>query len=316
MGHGRTPSLYRSSRWARTRPTREGYLFLALTLFVGLSALNTGNNLLYLTFGMMLSVVAASGLMARNNLAGIAVDVRPPERPFALVAARFHVTVRNTKRLFSSYSLTLRLGTDTAYMVRLEPSRSAAVSVGYVFKHRGRNPLPPLVLESGFPFGFFTKRLPIEPTRGDIVVYPRLVEVDRLPPPAGVEGGAAHGAESREMGAELRSLREYTYGDNPKLIHWKVSARAGKLILKELEEEESRKVVMEFDPGSSQKTLEREISEAASMYLKLVEEGVEVDFVAPGATFTHSETMGSPWPVLTYLALFGQEPPGTRGKKL
>ena len=61
--------------WARTSPTKEGLTFIALSLFVGFAAINTGNNLLYLTFGIMMSFVAASGFLSMINLSRIEVRI-------------------------------------------------------------------------------------------------------------------------------------------------------------------------------------------------------------------------------------------------
>src|SRR6185436_19935940 len=43
--------------------TREGKYFLGITLGVGFAAINTGNNLLYLLLGMLLSLIVLSGVM-------------------------------------------------------------------------------------------------------------------------------------------------------------------------------------------------------------------------------------------------------------
>ena len=52
-------------RWIRPprrlQFTREGKYFVGITLGVGFAAINTGNNLLYLLLGMMLSLIIASG---------------------------------------------------------------------------------------------------------------------------------------------------------------------------------------------------------------------------------------------------------------
>ena len=48
--------------------TREGKYFVGITLGVGFAAINTGNNLLYLLLGMMLSLIIASGIMSEMSL--------------------------------------------------------------------------------------------------------------------------------------------------------------------------------------------------------------------------------------------------------
>ena len=64
------PSRFRLRWWSRRRPprklkfTREGKFFVGITLGVGFAAINTGNNLLYLLLGMLLSLIVLSGVMS------------------------------------------------------------------------------------------------------------------------------------------------------------------------------------------------------------------------------------------------------------
>ena len=44
-----------------------GRTFLVVTVGVGLGALNTGNNLLYLVLGMMLSLIVVSGVLSSGS---------------------------------------------------------------------------------------------------------------------------------------------------------------------------------------------------------------------------------------------------------
>jgi hypothetical protein len=76
--------------WARTRPTKVGLTFIALSLFVGYAAINTGNNLLYLAFGIMISFVVASGILSMINLSWIAVSLNRPGVLFALTPSPSH----------------------------------------------------------------------------------------------------------------------------------------------------------------------------------------------------------------------------------
>ena len=62
--------------WARTSPTREGVIFVILSFVVGFSALNTNNNLLFLIFGVMLSLVIISGVISMMNLSSIETKLK------------------------------------------------------------------------------------------------------------------------------------------------------------------------------------------------------------------------------------------------
>ena len=90
------------------RITREGWFFMGFTLAVGIAAINTGNNLMYIVLGMMLSVMVVSGVLSENALRRIRIERRMPldaraNRPFTV-----QYSLTNPKRIFPSYSLRLQ----------------------------------------------------------------------------------------------------------------------------------------------------------------------------------------------------------------
>jgi len=58
-------------------------VYLLLTLGVGLGALNTGNNLLFLLVALMLSAIVVSGVMSERCLRYLAVERLPASAAFA-----------------------------------------------------------------------------------------------------------------------------------------------------------------------------------------------------------------------------------------
>ncbi|MEY4577524.1 MAG: hypothetical protein RL701_2227, partial [Pseudomonadota bacterium] len=60
--------------WRRhLRTTREGKAFIFVTVGVGIAAFNTGNNLLFLVLGFMLSLIVLSGVMSETAIRGLRV---------------------------------------------------------------------------------------------------------------------------------------------------------------------------------------------------------------------------------------------------
>ena len=109
--------------------------------------------------------------------------------------------------------------------------------VRFVASRRGVHPLPLLVLQSTDPLGLMVRCQRFEPG-GTFVVYPRVWRVDRLPWLAGVLEAAGAAKRAREgPGEGVRGVREHRHGDSLRQIHWRTTARRGRLHVKESEQE-------------------------------------------------------------------------------
>ncbi len=101
---------------------------------------------------------------------------------------------------------------------------------------RGRYPITRSQIVIEDPFGL--ERVEVDLWRADaLLVYPRIVEVDRLFSDA---GGRTPGGRRlllhRTTGFELHSVREYEQGESLRRVHWPSTARRGELMVKELED--------------------------------------------------------------------------------
>jgi uncharacterized protein (DUF58 family) len=228
--------LYASFGW---RPTGLGWFFLLLVFVMFFAAFNTGHNLLYMIFAMM----AATGLMALAlsfvPLRGLRVTVTPPPPIPAGEPVLIPVRVDNRKRLLASYSLriepapsaTLRV-LSGGYAPRIGTRRSAEARVRVLPRRRGVLPLARIRVSTGFPFGF-ARASRWYPTDAQLVVLPRMGRCTRLPPssPAGPTGMSHRAAGPGDD--EFHAIREYRPGDNPRRIHWRSTARAQRLMVRE-----------------------------------------------------------------------------------
>lgn len=68
-----------------------------------------------------------------------------------------------------------------------------------------------------------------------VEVAPRPLAVDWLPAPAPLDGGVDPTALHHAGGDQVRSVRPYAPGDPAHLVHWPSTARAGTLVVRELE---------------------------------------------------------------------------------
>jgi uncharacterized protein (DUF58 family) len=86
--------------------TREGAVYLATTLIIGVAALNTGNNLLFIIVSAMLAAIVASGVASAVVLRGLDLDVRVPQHVFAFKPTSIRFDLKNEQAL-PSFSISV-----------------------------------------------------------------------------------------------------------------------------------------------------------------------------------------------------------------
>ncbi|MHC4861263.1 MAG: DUF58 domain-containing protein, partial [Planctomycetota bacterium] len=112
----------------------------------------------------------------------------------------------------------------------------------------------------------------------EILVLPRLGSFRADPLPGSRFSRRMTSTETvREKGQEeFRNLREYRPGDNPRLIAWRATARHGTLMVKELEDDKTKRVTVFLESRLSERSgtrerlrLERAISFTATLLSEL-----------------------------------------------
>ena len=105
----------------RIRFTRSGALFAVGALAVGLAAVNTGNNLLYLILGAMLGAILVSGWLSERTIGGLRVHRYNP-RP-ATVGTSLGLSYRDKMRYVILPQALRRvlppLGNQFVYMLKM-----------------------------------------------------------------------------------------------------------------------------------------------------------------------------------------------------
>lgn len=85
--------------------TKAGVVYVLVTLVIGIAALNTGNNLLYIVVAAMLAAILVSGVVSALVLRGLQLDVRLPEHVFAGRPVVGRIALRNAGRALPSFSI-------------------------------------------------------------------------------------------------------------------------------------------------------------------------------------------------------------------
>jgi uncharacterized protein (DUF58 family) len=226
---------------------------MSILLVIGLAAINTGNNLLYLVVATLLSLIIISGVMSESTLKKLGAR-RPGKLPvfYKFRAASIRIAVNKHGGLLPSYSFTARelpaegVETREGYCLRLTPGETKELFLEYRFTRRGLVKLPGIKLSTTFPFGLFIKGKRVK-CETEVLVYPAVMPVTEK---IAIERAATLGTNSsysRGFGAELHSLREYVGGDSARHIFWKSATGAGPLLVKEYEAEREERVLIIFD---------------------------------------------------------------------
>src|SRR5271163_2413108 len=85
--------------------TKVGIAYVVIVLVIGIAALNTGNNLLYIIVAAMLAAIMVSGFASALVLRNLELDVRLPEHVFAGRATLGRIALRNPRRWLPSFSV-------------------------------------------------------------------------------------------------------------------------------------------------------------------------------------------------------------------
>lgn len=319
-------------RRRRLRTTREGKAFIAVTIGVGIAAFNTGNNLMFLILGFMLSLIVLSGILSELVLQNITVSRRLPRQVHAGEVALIEIALRNHKPRAPSYSLEVEdLATHVpserrCYFLKVAPGVQQLAAYRRTPATRGILSLSGFRVATRYPFGIFEKWRVID-SEEQLLVYPALARQPPLPPPNAATG-ADRPRPQQGPGTEIDGLRGFRDGDNARSIHWRRSASLGRLVALERRSEASERLCLRIDSARSgppteawNAGFERAISETAAMAVEQVGRGVAVEVLTRSGRSPLADG-ASAEPVLRYLALLqatsleeadamAQPPPGS-----
>ncbi len=270
------------------RLTREGRAFLFVTIGVGLAAVNTANNLLYLVLGLLLSLLLVSGVLSDLALWKLRMQRKLPAKMFAGKRALIEMTAKNHKRWLSSISVEAvdeldGVETQPARFMRVPPGESTSATYGFEAPKRGLVELGAVRVVTRYPFGLIEKGYTVY-LPDEIVVYPKLLE-HAPPPPFQQMPGEAAPMHRTGRGSEFAgSVRYYREGDEARDIHWKRTATRGELVVRERDQDLSLFVTLfvdnlkpdDADNEAWSEQFEQSISEVATASLAYLQQGVSV----------------------------------------
>jgi uncharacterized protein (DUF58 family) len=218
---------------------------------------------------------------SRLPTAGLMVleELEPEPGPEAEPAT----TAANPARQPNARGALAKAGTFVTMVAGKEQQRATYT---IMVRRRGIYRFGDTTLETVFPLGFFHTAA-ARKCAGRVVVYPRLGEVDTTFFQE-LEHSLQFIRRAKPSRAEedFRSLREYREGDNPKWIHWRSTARTQRLLVKEFEEPQAKRVVLLIDTNLQRlgaqrfASFELTLSFAGTVARELLRRGCEVQCAA------------------------------------
>ena len=85
--------------------TRSGLIYILISVVIGIAAINTGNNLLYVIVAALLSAIVVSGVASAWVLRSLSLDVHLPEHVFAERPMLARLLLRNRSSWLPSFSI-------------------------------------------------------------------------------------------------------------------------------------------------------------------------------------------------------------------
>jgi uncharacterized protein (DUF58 family) len=165
------------------------------------------------------------------------------------------ITLQNTGRLpkffitvFDKLPVWIKdAGSSGNTILQLDPAEERSITYRLKTEKRGVYQVGPVRLSATDPFGFFTFKRSV-PGTTELVVYPSPLPLFSSVIQPGAYGwrGDADGLR-RGSGADFHGVREYQHGDELRRVHWRTTARTGKLAVAEYTQGETLDMVLAID---------------------------------------------------------------------
>ncbi len=253
-------------------------MVVIIALGLGAAAINTGNNLLYLVFSVTLAMIVLSGVLSEMDIQRLDVtvlhlpDIAAEESGFALVR------VKNRHGWLQGLALgvALEIEGDNAvaaegFVPVLGPGGSTQVAVRIQGARRGTYRVKAVQHYTTFPFSFFRKGI-VHPVQMQAMVLPRPLPM-ALDTVLGMQRGMEQPRADKGRQGDFTGVREFRQGDDPKAIHYRISARTGKTMVREFTDMGTPEITVGLSPGLKSQALEDAISRAAFLLDKLLDRG-------------------------------------------
>lgn len=274
-----------------------GLIFVGVSGFVLLAAINSSQNLLYMAFGALMGCMAVSLRVVIRNLRRLTIERVVDQHLVANEPTLITYRITNHKYFFPLFDIRITEANfkgplayvPEAYCLQVTAGRTAVTSSYITATHRGIVELQDIKLTTAFPFGFLLRFIHV-PAPATLVVYPRIGILNRKLLLHSRDQALQSALSSHARGEcdEFYGLREYRPGDSTRSIHWRRTARTGELVVKEMAASVNPQIVVTLDLREHQRLrdvdrAERAIEVAAAIIAQAATENFAIGLYLVGA---------------------------------
>ena len=281
------------------RMCREGVYYLLVLAFIVGGATARDLNLLFILAGMMVGPLLFNWRFVAQSLRQLSISRHLPSQLFAGRPFRVEICGQNQRFRLGSWMIVVddcvqpefsdgeerkRQARPNASVVMAHVAAGGAAAAAYqvTLPRRGRYRFGPLWVSTRFPMGLVKATTKLELFHR-VIVWPRLGRLK----PMWLELLDSHrlgqqAAQSRQgpIDGDYFGLREWRPGDSKRWIHWRTSAKLGKLAVRQFEQQQNRDLALVLDlwlppkpRDEDQQRVEKAVSFAATLFDELTRRG-------------------------------------------
>lgn len=246
-----------------------------------------------------------AGIFGKKNIENLDLEIYFPEEIYAKRSAFIKIKLINKKKFFPAFLIKLIIKDLNLY--HLFPYFEKEITISFPIKpeKRGINTLEEIYIASVFPFNFFTRWKKIS-KKFDFLVFPEPKKGKLTFYLSEKEGKEEREKDKLGLEGEIFSVKDYIEGIPAKYIHWKLTAKMDKPIMKEFSELTSKPLIIDFEEINLP-DIEEKLSFITYLILEMMRKGIPVGlkikdkFYKPDLSYKHKIAL------LTELALY-EEP--------
>jgi uncharacterized protein (DUF58 family) len=292
---------------------RQGLIYLVIMAVMFVGSLLGRSNMLMLVFALMAGPFVLNGWITFSMLQRTRVTRRVPPRAMAGEPVSVEVTLENNKFVLSSWLMSVedqisngaeRLESGVLF-ARVPPRDRRHAHYQIRLMQRGRYAFGPTQMTTRFPLGLVERGLLFN-APDEILVHPRLGRLSSAWKRKHLLASElVHRSELRRgaFDDEFHNIREYRWGDNPRAIHWRTSARKNEIMMREFHQSRDQNLIVLLDlwtprwpVDEDHERVELAVSFAATVCVTQMRQSRDANMclAAAGSRFTLWEGLSGP----------------------